>query len=75
MLKNSLNLKKPLLQWADYTSVRQNVSFDPATIVYHSHQTSNTGIPSVVWQQQREKTYIRRYNNMHTIDKTFPTYK
>ena len=34
-----------------------------------------TGIPSVVWQQQMEKAYIRRYNNMHMIHKTLPTYK
>ena len=33
----------------------------------------NTGIPSVVWQQQMEKAYIRRYNNMHMINKTLPT--
>ena len=36
---------------------------------------SNTGIPSVVWQQQMEKAYIRRYKDMHMIHKTFPTYK
>ena len=48
---------------------------DPPTIVYHSHQTLNTGILSVVWQQQMEKTYIRRYNNMQMIHKTLPTYK
>ena len=35
----------------------------------------NTGIPSVVWQQQMEKAYIRRYNSMHIIHKTFPTYE
>ena len=55
--------------------MRQNVISDPPTIVYHSHQTSNTGIPSVVWQQQMEKAYIRRYNNMHIIHKSFPTYE
>ena len=65
----------PRLQWADYTSVRQYVISDPPTIIYHSHQTSNTGIPSVVWQQQMEKAYIRRYNNMHIIHKIFPTYE
>ena len=48
---------------------------DPPPIVYHSHQTLNTGIPSVVWQQQMEKAYIRRYNNMHIIHKTLPTYE
>ena len=70
-------LKEPGLQWADYTSVQQYVISDPPTIVYHSHQTLNTGIPSVVWQQQTymEKTYIRRYNNMHMIHKTLPTYE
>ena len=55
--------------------MRQYVLSDPPTIVYHSHQTSNTGIPSVVWQQQMEKTYIRRYNKMHIIHKIFPTYE
>ena len=35
----------------------------------------NTGIPSVVWQQQKEKAYIGRYNNMHMIHKTHPTYE
>ena len=44
-------------------------------MVYHSHQTLNTGIPSVVWQQQMENAYIRRYNNMHMIHKTLPTYE
>ena len=34
----------------------------------------NTGIPSVVWQEQMEKAYIQRYNNMHMIHKTLPTY-
>ena len=55
--------------------MRQYVISDPPTIVYHSHQTLNTGIPSVVWQQQMEKAYIRRYNNMHMIHKTLPTYE
>ena len=35
----------------------------------------NTGIPSVVWQQQMEKAYIRRCNNMHIIRKTLPIYE
>ena len=48
---------------------------DPPTIVYHSHQKLNTGIPSIVWQQQMEKAYIRRYNNLHVIHKTLPTYE
>ena len=42
---------------------------------YHSHQTLNIGIPTVVWQQQLEKAYNRRYNNMHMIHKTLPTYE
>ena len=68
-------LKKPRVQWADYTSVTQYVISDPPTIVYHSHQTLNTGTPSVVWQQQMKKAYIRRNNNMHMIHKTLPTYE
>ena len=55
--------------------MRQYVISDPPTIVYHSHQTLNTGIPSVVGQQQMEKAYIKRYNNMHMIPKTLPTYE
>ena len=55
--------------------MRQYVISDPPTIVYHSYQTLNTGIPSVVWQQQREEAYIRRYNNMRMIFKTLPTYE
>ena len=55
--------------------MRQYVLCDPPTLVYHSHQTLNTGILSVVWQQQIEKAYIRRYNNMHMIHKTIPTYE
>ena len=70
-----MKVKKPRLQWANDTSVRQYVISDSPPIVYHSHQTSNTGIPSVVWQQQMEKAYIRRYNNMHIIHKTLPTYE
>ena len=55
--------------------MRQYVIFDASTIVYHSHQTLNTGIPSVVWPQQMEKAYIRRYNIMHMFHKTLPTYE
>ena len=44
ILRYLFKLKEPLHQWADYTSVRQYVISDPPTIVYHSHQTSNTGI-------------------------------
>ena len=68
-------MKKPRLQWADYTSRRQYVISEPPTIVYHSQQTSNTKIPSVVWQQQMEKAYIRRYIIMHMIHTTLPTYE
>ena len=75
ILKKSFKLKKPRLQWSSYTSVRQYVISDPSPKVYHSHQTLNTGIPSVVWQQQMEKAYTRRYNNMHIIQKTLPTYE
>ena len=48
---------------------------DPPTTVNLSHQTLNTGIPSVVWQQKMEKAYIQRYNNMHMIHKPLATYK
>ena len=55
--------------------MRQYVISDPPNIVYHSHQTLNTGIPSVVWQQQMAKAYIQGYNNMHMIHKTLSTYE
>ena len=55
--------------------MRQYVTSDPPTVVNHSHQMFNTGTPSVAWQQQMEKPYIGRYNNMHIIHKTLPTYK
>ena len=55
--------------------MRQYVISDPPTVVYHSHQILNTGIPSAVWQQQMEKAYIRRYNNMHMIHKALSTYE
>ena len=58
-----------------HISEKQYFIPDPSTIVYHSHQTSNKGIPSAVWQQQMEKAYFRRYNNMHIIHKIFPTYE
>ena len=35
----------------------------------------NRGLPSVVWQQQMEKAYIRRYNIRHMISKLLPTYE
>ena len=53
----------------------QYVLSDPRTIVYHSHQTLNTGIPSVVWQQQKENPYIQRFKKMHMIQKTLPTFE
>ena len=55
--------------------MRQYILSDAPTIVYHSHQTLNTGFPSVVWQQQMEKAFIRRYNDKHMIHKTLPTYE
>ena len=55
--------------------MRQYAISDTTTIVYHSHQTLNIGIPSIFWQQQIEKAYIRRHNNMHKIHKTLLTYK
>ena len=55
--------------------MRQHVVSDPPTIIYHSHQKLNTGIPQVVWQQQMERAYIRRYNNMQIMHKTLPTYE
>ena len=58
-----------------FTSVKQYVVSDPPTIENPSHQTLNTGIPSVVWPQQTEKAYIQRYNIMHIIHKRLPAYE
>ena len=65
-------LKEPRLPWADHTSVTQYVISDPPTIVYHSRQTLSIRVPSVVWQQQREKAYIKRKIIMHMTNKTLP---
>ena len=54
--------------------MRQDVISDPTTIIYHPHLTLNTGTPSVFWQQQMEKAYIRRYNIMHMTHETLSTY-
>ena len=49
--------------------------FDPPTIVYTSLKALNTGFPSVIWQQEMEKAYLQRFNNIHMTHKTLPTYE
>ena len=41
--------------------IRQYVISDPANIAYKQSQSDINGTPSVVWQQQMEKTYIKPY--------------
>ena len=53
-------LEKPQLQWADLTSVRQYVKYEPSTKVYHSLKILGPGISSVVWQHQLGKASIER---------------
>ena len=65
ILQNTLNQKSH--DSSGYTSVRQYVISDPLASVYHSQPTLNTGILSVVWQQQMEKAYNQRYNILHMI--------
>ena len=50
-------------------SIRQYVISDPANFTYNQSQYETTGIPSVVWQQQMDKAYIKTYHLVHH-DKT-----
>ena len=40
-------------------SVRQYVISDPPTINFRQYIRDTSGTPSVVWQQQKEKAYIK----------------
>ena len=60
---------------AGYTIVKQYCISDSPIMVCHFHRTLNTGIASVVWQQQKNTAYIQKFNNMHMIHKTLPTYE
>ena len=42
-------------------TIRQYVISDPAIIIYKQSHYETTGTPSVVWQQQMEKAYIKTY--------------
>ena len=55
----------PRFQIHDYMSVRQYVVSDPPTIKYSQKIKDTKGIPTVVWQQQMEKAYIRTYKIVH----------
>ena len=46
-------------------SVRQYVISDPPIITFRHYIKDTTGTPSVVWQQQMEKTYIKTYKQVH----------
>ena len=46
-------------------SIRQYVISDPANIAYKQSQSDVNGTPSVVWQQQMEKAYIKTYKMVH----------
>ena len=46
-------------------SVRQYVISDPPIIKFRQNINDTNGIPSVVWQQQMEKAYIKTYKVVH----------
>ena len=46
-------------------SIRQYVIPDPANIVYKQYHDDINETPSIVWQQQMEKTYIKTYKLVH----------
>ena len=46
-------------------SVRQYVISDPPTIKFSQKIQDTKGIPTVVWQQQMEKAYIRTYKTVN----------
>ena len=46
-------------------SVRQYVISDPPIIKFRQNYKDTNGIPSVVWQQQMEKAYIKTYKVVH----------
>ena len=51
----------PRLQICDRMLIRQYVISDPPNVTYKQHYSDITGKPSVVWQQQMEKAYIKTY--------------
>ena len=55
--------------------MRQYIIFAPTTIPHQFHPTLSIGIPTVVWQEKKKKTYFERYNKMQLIYKTLPKYK
>ena len=61
----SKKLILPRLQIHDYMSVRQNVISDPPIINLRQYVKDTNGTPSVVWQQQMEKAYIKTYKTVH----------
>ena len=54
----------PRLQLHDYMSVRQYVKSDPPIITFRQYIKDTNGPPSVFWQQQMEKTYIKTYKQV-----------
>ena len=55
----------PRLQIHDYMSVRQHVISDPPMITFRHYIKDTNGTPSVVWQQQMEKAYIKTYKEVY----------
>ena len=55
----------PRLQIHDSMSVRQYVISDPPIITFRHYIKDTTGTPSVVWQQQMEKAYIKTYKQVY----------
>ena len=46
-------------------SVRQYVISDPPILNFRQYVKDTNGIPSVVWQQQMEKAYIKTYKAVY----------
>ena len=46
-------------------SIRQYVISDPSNVTYKQYYSDVNGTPSVVWQQQMEKAYIKTYKMVH----------
>ena len=46
-------------------SIRQYVISDPPIIIFRHYIKDTNGTPSVVWQQQMEKAYIKTYEQVH----------
>ena len=60
----------PRLQIHDYMSVRKYVISDPPMIDFRHYIKNTNDTPSVVWQQQMEKAYMKPTKKYITIAQT-----